>query len=157
MNIIKRLLVTAATAAGALALITAPPSGAAEQPAKGDIKVASVEGLRLLPARSRVARSSSVSAQAVPQNAYLISSVRSGRCLDADLNALSKNGTKVQLWDCDPYAANQAFYITQNAEGYLRFKNVASGRYLDADRNSMGRNGTKVQLWDLASGAKTSG
>jgi hypothetical protein len=31
----------------------------------------------------------------------LIQSNYSGRCLDADLNSIARNGTVVQLWDCN--------------------------------------------------------
>lgn len=27
--------------------------------------------------------------------------VKSGRCIDADLNTIGGNGTRVQLWDCN--------------------------------------------------------
>jgi hypothetical protein len=148
-------MVTVAAAAGVLALATAPQAGAAQKEGPGSA-VTSIDGVKLIPAHPRGAakKTNGVNAQAVEADAYLIQSALSGRCLDADLYTLNANGTRVQLWDCDPYAAQQAFYITSNVEGYLRFQNVANGRYLDADLSSINANGTRIQLWDFVGGAK---
>jgi hypothetical protein len=70
----------------------------------------------------------------------------SGRCLDADLNTIGGNGTKVQLWDCNGQSQQQ-WYLTPYGGGY-QIKNGRSGRCLDADLNTIGTNGSRVQLWD---------
>jgi hypothetical protein len=152
MTKLKRIMVTVAVAAGVLALTTAPQAAAAPKEGPGTA-VTSIKGVTLIPAQPRGAakRTNGVNAQA---DAYLIQSALSGRCLDADLNTINTNGTRVQLWDCDVYAAQQAFYITAVPEGYLRFQNVASGRYLDADLASINTNNTRIQLWDFVGGAK---
>ncbi|WP_067464404.1 RICIN domain-containing protein [Actinomadura macra] len=80
-----------------------------------------------------------------PRSAY------NGRCLDADLNQIGHNGTKVQLWDCIPGAANQRWILTTFGDGTSTIKSVRSGRCLDADLNHIGHNGTRVQLWDCYS------
>lgn len=66
-----------------------------------------------------------------------------GRCLDADLNTITRNGTRVQMWDCN--GQNQQRWF-QGSEAVIR--NYASARCLDADLNTIGRNGTRIQLWD---------
>jgi hypothetical protein len=71
------------------------------------------------------------------------------RCLDADMNTIANNGTKVQLWDCHG-GANQWFSLLEDMGGQI--VNVYSGRCLDADTNTIGSNGTKVQLWDCHGG-----
>ncbi|WP_414937680.1 RICIN domain-containing protein [Amycolatopsis sp. cmx-11-51] len=90
----------------------------------------------------------------IPEGHFRFQSVHSGRYLDADLNSINRNGTKVQLWDFMPGASNQWFSVTENPEGYLRLKNVRSGRYLDADLNTAGRDGGVVRLRDFLAGAK---
>jgi hypothetical protein len=152
----KRLLVTVAAAAGVLALATAPQAGAAETPTKGPLVQQAIKDMHLIPAQLHgSAKTPKVAAAPAADVAYLIpSGLNNGRCLDADTASLGHNGTKVQLWTCDTSAANQAFYITQIPEGYLRFQNVANGRYLDADLASINSNGTRVQLWDYVGGAK---
>jgi hypothetical protein len=147
-------LVTAAAAAGVLAIVTAPQTGAAERPAKGDVTVTSIDGLRLLPAHPRVAGTNGVSALAVTQNAYLISSVLSGRCLDADTNTIKPTAPRCSCGTAIRTLPTRRSTSRQNAEGYMRFQNVASGRYLYADMNSIGTNGTRVQLWNFVAGAK---
>ncbi|MDQ0379711.1 RICIN domain-containing protein [Amycolatopsis thermophila] len=147
MRRLKRPFAAAALLAGLLTLAVAPSAGAA-QPA-GEA-VTSIDGLVLRPAHP--VKPGGVDLQADEQ-AYLLGPVSDpGRCLDADLNTINGNGTKVQLWDCNEYAANQAWYIRQIPEGYYRFQNVYSGRYLDADLNTINRNGTKLQLWDYVAG-----
>jgi hypothetical protein len=62
-----------------------------------------------------------------------------GRCLDVD-HAGTRNGTAVQLWDCNDSKAQQ---WTAGADGTMR----AVGRCLDV-RFSGTANGTPVQLWE---------
>jgi hypothetical protein len=155
MTKLKRIMVSVAIAAGVLALTTAPQAAAAPKEGPGTA-VSSIKGVKLIPAHPRGAtkkQTNQVNGQVAEAEAYLVQSVLSGRCLDADLNTINNNGTRVQLWDCDPYAAQQAFYITEIPEGYLRFQNVASGRYLDADLASINTNNTRIQLWDYVGGA----
>jgi len=67
-----------------------------------------------------------------------------GRCLDADLNTIGRNGTKIQLWNCNNQP-QQGWVLDQNGA----ISSVRDpGRCLDADLNTIGGNGTKVQLWD---------
>lgn len=89
----------------------------------------------------------------IPEGYYRFQNAASGRYLDADLNTINRNGTKIQLWDYMPGGQNQWFDVTVIPEGFLRIQNVYSGRYLDADLNTLGRNGTVVQLWDFVGGA----
>jgi|1185.fasta_scaffold200440_1 hypothetical protein len=159
MTKMKRLMVTVAAAAGLFGLVSVPQAGAAPAPAEGQGTAVSAlaGGIKLRPAKVGAAHRSTAGvagAQVAEADAYLIESAAFGRCWDGDLGTIGANGTKMQLWDCDVYAANQAFYITRIPEGYLRFQNVQSGRYLDADLNTIGKNGTKVQLWDYIAGAK---
>lgn len=156
MTRMKRLAGIIAVAAGVLTLATAPAATAAPTDTKNDQKTVTIAGMKLIPAKLASKRSTGgVSTQAAEADAYLIpSALNPNKCWDADLNSINRNGTKMQLWDCNDTAAHQAFYITQNPEGFFRFQNVASGRYLDADLNSIGRNGTIVQLWDFIAGGK---
>ena len=111
-----------------------------------------VGGLKLIPAHLN---KSNARAAVAEEDAFLIpSALDPAKCWDAEAASLGRNGTNMLLWDCDTTKANQAFYIRQIPEGYLRFQNVANGRYLDADSNGIGANGTKVQLWDYVAGAK---
>lgn len=153
MTRMKRLAGIIAAAAGVLTLATAP---AAVADTKTDQKTVTINGMTLIPAKvGAKAGTNGMSAQAAEADAYLIpSGLDPNKCWDADLNSINRNGTKMQLWDCNEYAAHQAFYITQNPEGFFRFQNVANGRYLDADLNSINNNGTIVQLWDFIAGGK---
>ena len=119
----KRLAGIVAAVAGILTLAVAPAANAAPADSPNGKKVVSIAGLKLIPANLGSAnRSGDVSAQA---DAYLIpSGLNSNKCWDADLNSINRNGTKMQLWDCNDTAAHQAFYITSNPEGYFRFQNV---------------------------------
>ncbi|WP_406737594.1 ricin-type beta-trefoil lectin domain protein [Streptomyces sp. NBC_00853] len=67
-----------------------------------------------------------------------------GRCLDADLNTMGRNGTKVQLWNCN--GQPQQGWVLDGG-GAIRSIRDRS-RCLDADLNTIQANGTKVQLWD---------
>lgn len=89
----------------------------------------------------------------IPEGYYRFQSAASRRYLDADLNTINRNGTKIQLWDYMPGGQNQWFDVTVIPEGFLRIQNVYSNRYLDADLNTLKRNGTVVQLWDFVGGA----
>jgi hypothetical protein len=75
-----------------------------------------------------------------------ISNADSPRCLDADLNTIGGNGTKVQLWDCNGQT-QQYWLLTPSGSGY-QIRNERSGRCLDADTNTAQFNGGRVQLWD---------
>jgi hypothetical protein len=158
MTKMKRLMVTVAAAAGLFGLVAVPQAGAAPVDGKGDVQVQTLAGgIKLRPSKVAAAHRSTAGvagAQVAEADAYLIESAAFGRCWDADLGTIGANGTTMALWDCDVYAANQAFYVTRNPEGYLRFQNVQSGRYLEADGLNLGRNGTKVQLWDFMAGGK---
>jgi hypothetical protein len=77
--------------------------------------------------------------------------VASGRYLDADMNSIGTNGTRVQLWDFVAGAKNQWWSATPIPEGYVRVQTAASKRYLSVD-GSVGGNGDRVQLWDFIAG-----
>lgn len=157
MRIMKRLLGAAVLAAGLTTMVVAPTAGATPSDTPNGTAVTHLGGLILRPAHlTKPKQAGTMSAQATTDvTAYLIGPVSDpNRCLDADLNTIGANGTKVQLWDCNNTSANQAWIITQIPEGYYRFQNVYSGRYLDADLNTIGRNGTKIQLWDYRAGAR---
>jgi hypothetical protein len=146
MRNLKRLLASLTLAAGFSVLLTAPSAQAAEP--------VTLDGLTLRPVQIRSA------GLTVQQDAYILGPASDeSRCLDADLNTIGGNGTKVQLWTCliaedNTVPANQAWYITQIPEGYYRLQNAYSGRYLDADLNTIGRNGTVIELWDYMPGGK---
>jgi hypothetical protein len=84
------------------------------------------------------------------QEGVAIRSAKSGRCLDADLNTIGHNGTKVQLWDCNGSTQQHWYWVgvTDLSSVASTVVSVKSGRCLDADLNTIGHNGTKVQLWD---------
>lgn len=66
-----------------------------------------------------------------------------GKCLDADANNLNRNGTRIQLWDCNGSTQqNFVFY----PDGSIRSA-TNTGYCLDADLNTIANNGTTVQLW----------
>lgn len=86
-----------------------------------------------------------------PGATITLSNELSGRCLDADLNTIGSNGTRVQLWDCNGQPQQKWYidqYASQSGTIWQVLRNVASGRCLDADLNSIQTNGTYVQLWD---------
>jgi hypothetical protein len=84
-------------------------------------------------------------ATAVLSTSEILNGHDPGRCLDAELQSIAGNGTKVQLWDCS--GANQQQWQT-TFTGVSTIRNARSGRCLDAQLQSINRNGTKVQLWD---------
>ncbi|HKS47061.1 MAG TPA: RICIN domain-containing protein [Amycolatopsis sp.] len=143
----RRLLAALALAAGLGSLLTAPAAGVAEPDAPFTLG-----GFKLLPAHPAGKAARSASAQ--DDGPYLIGSLADGRCLDADLNTIAANGTKVQLWTCNSTAGQQAWYFEEIPEGFYRFRNYANGRYLDADADTIAANGTKVQLWDYVGGGR---
>ncbi len=71
----------------------------------------------------------------------------SRRCLDADYDQIKRNGTKVQLWDCDN---KHEQWWNQNEDGSIT---NGYGRCLDADPGTINQNGTLVRLWDCNGGA----
>jgi hypothetical protein len=71
-----------------------------------------------------------------------------GRCLDADLNTVNQNGTRVQLWDCLPGTpGNQLWQVRNSLSGVALQSLYPPYRCLDADINGW-TNGVRVQLWD---------
>lgn len=82
-------------------------------------------------------------AQATPSTFQLHNSYN-GKCVDADKNMVTHNGTRLQLWDCHS-GFNQLWY----SEGGT-IRNLASGRCLDADTQTSEMNGTRVRLWDCS-------
>jgi hypothetical protein len=138
-----RLLVTAAAAAALLGSITVSPASAA--PSAGG-------GVTLIPAKVAQRSAAPASAQA---DAVLVQSGLSGRCWQADPATITTDGTALRLWDCDTSATNQAFYVTQLADGSFQFQNVQSGRYLDADPGTTNVNGAGVQLRDHVVGQQS--
>lgn len=153
MTKMKRLAGIIAAAAGVLTLATAPAATAAPQPTGDGFKTVTINGIKLIPVKAP--GTAGARAQAAEDPLYLVpSALDPNKCWDADLNSINRNGTKVQLWDCNDQANHQIFRFSVNPEGAIRFQNYASGRYLDADLNSINANGTTVQLWDFVAGAK---
>jgi hypothetical protein len=74
---------------------------------------------------------------------------RSKRCLDAALQSIHRNGTTIQLWDCNGQM-QQRWLAPLSGRGEIR--NLASDRCLDAALQSIDRNGTLVQLWECNGG-----
>jgi hypothetical protein len=74
------------------------------------------------------------------------------RCLDAAVQSINSNGTKMQLWDCN--GGNQQGWRLDSATlgQRTRIVNAHSGRCLDAAVQSINSNGTKMQLWDCNGG-----
>jgi hypothetical protein len=66
-----------------------------------------------------------------------------GRCLDADVATPTRNGTRVQVWQCNGWN-NQAWSVA--ADGTIR--SVHDGRCLDEDVAGGTHNGTRAQVWD---------
>lgn len=82
---------------------------------------------------------------AIPKTLAGVRTNYNGRCVDADLNTIGGNGTKIQLWDCNNQLQQR---WTRNSQGNGEFSIHYNGRCLDADLPSIGSNGTKVHLWD---------
>ena len=87
--------------------------------------------------------SATSSTSATSRAPFGLVSVRSGRCVDADLNTIGRNGTKVQLWDCNGQLQQRWSYYVDDT-----IRSSKNRKCLDADLNAIGSNGTKVQLWD---------
>ncbi|WP_432838773.1 ricin-type beta-trefoil lectin domain protein [Dactylosporangium sp. CA-092794] len=66
-----------------------------------------------------------------------------GKCVDADLNTINRNGTRIQLWDC-----NGSPQQTWNFAGDGTIRVGRNNKCLDSDTNTAGRLGAVVQLWD---------
>jgi Ricin-type beta-trefoil lectin domain len=77
---------------------------------------------------------------------YTFRSVRfPGKCLDVDVHGGGRNGSKVQLWDCNGQNQQKWLYVAYPlANSTVSWK---FGRCLDVDITAGNRNGTKVQLW----------
>ncbi|POX47688.1 RICIN domain-containing protein [Streptomyces sp. Ru72] len=104
---------------------------------------------------SPAAASDSALSISPPSGRYRIHSYYNGKCLDADLNTIGSNGTKVQLWDCLSIDyGNQAWYVDTIGNGFYKIYSAYKPSCLDADLNTIGTNGTKVQLWDWIAGAE---
>jgi hypothetical protein len=91
---------------------------------------------------------------AAPANAWIpvgveisfISQNGHRRCLDADTHTAGRNGTKVQLWECNN-KPQQRWVAKRNAQNYVEIKNGLNGKCLDADTNTLDRPSTIVHLW----------
>ena len=114
-------------------------------------------GLLTITAGAAILVGTPTPAHAVTYGPYWIMTYASQRCLDADVGTIGGNGTKIQLWDCTPFATNQEWYLDYLGGGHWLIKNGRSGRCLDADAGTIGRNGTKVQLWDCTDAANQFG
>lgn len=66
-----------------------------------------------------------------------------GYCLDADLNTINRDGTIVQLWQCN--GSNQQRWY-RNADGTIH-TSYNTDYCLDVDLNTANVNGGKAQLW----------
>ena len=78
-----------------------------------------------------------------------IINVQSNRCLDADLNTIGSNGTKLQLWDC---LGNPNQKWTRSG---AQLRSAQNDACLDGDTNTIDGDGTKVQLWQCLSDTQT--
>ncbi|WP_285598009.1 ricin-type beta-trefoil lectin domain protein [Kineosporia sp. NBRC 101731] len=83
-------------------------------------------------------------------SSYPIKVSYNGKCLDADANNLNRNGTRIQLWDCNN-SMQQNFVF--NNDGSIR--SATNQAYcLDADLGTINGNGTIVQLWQCNGSAQ---
>ncbi|NHD18467.1 MULTISPECIES: RICIN domain-containing protein [unclassified Actinopolyspora] len=103
-------------------------------------------------AQSRMARPPNIPDGA--EGPFLIASSYNDFCLDADLNTIGENGTKVQLWTCTDGNTNQWWWSETTDSGHRRFISHYSGQHLDANLNNIGQNGSEVQLWEPLAGVK---
>lgn len=89
-----------------------------------------------------------------PEGFYRFQNIVDKHYLEASLDTIGANGTKVQLWEFVAGGRNQWWQASVNEQGFLRLKNTASGRYLEASKSvpGGGANNTKVQLWDFVAG-----
>lgn len=81
----------------------------------------------------------------VPTTALNIINARSSRCIDADVNSLSANPNRAQLWGCNSQNQQQLAWNTYDDRSVRVARN---GKCLDADLNNINSNGARVQLWD---------
>ena len=120
----------------------------ARPPTQGNVMTRSRRSTAKLAAAMLLSSALAVSAWPSPASAasstgtFVWRSIKSGRCVDADLNTIGANGTRVQLWDCNHQA--QQNWISY-PDGTIR--SSKNGKCLDADLNTIRGNGTKVQLW----------
>jgi predicted RNA-binding protein len=139
---VRQLLASAVVAAGVLLFAAAPATAA---PAGASPAA---------PPAAKAATGSAPRAGIAPQSLlgpYRFKSSYNNRCMDADLNTIGGNGTKVQLWDClGANQNNQGWYFESTATvGVYRVRSQYNvNKCLDADLNTIAGNGTKVQLWD---------
>ncbi|WP_369127028.1 RICIN domain-containing protein [Amycolatopsis nivea] len=70
-----------------------------------------------------------------------------GKCLDADTGTINKNGTKIQVWDCNQYMQQRWRLNWGQTSNYA---NVFSSRCLEVNPNLSDKkgNGAALQLWD---------
>ncbi len=73
--------------------------------------------------------------------------VSSGKSLDIN-QALTANGTRVQIWDSNTIGA-QYWKVTNTNDGFYTLQNPLSGKFLDVEGGGIA-NGTRVQIWDGA-------
>jgi hypothetical protein len=84
--------------------------------------------------------------------AYYFINHAGAKCLDADLNSIGRDGTKVQVWDCTG-AQNQqwapALALGSSARQLVYSASPAASTFdvLDEDNGGGNVNGAKVQLW----------
>lgn len=74
-------------------------------------------------------------------------------CLDANLNTLPANVTRVQTWQCNGWA-NQTWITTVHHttdNSWYTIQNSDGDQCLDANANTLPANGTTVQVWDCNS------
>ncbi|GLW28319.1 RICIN domain-containing protein [Actinoplanes regularis] len=108
----------------------------------GKRDLAKAAAVTLATAGVLVAGWASPAAAATSQGTFVWISLRSSGCVDADLNTIGGNGTRVQLWGCN-HQSQQNW--RRYSDGTIR--SSRSGRCLDADTGTIGGNGTRVQLW----------
>jgi hypothetical protein len=75
----------------------------------------------------------------------------SSACLDANLNTLPANGTRVQMWGCNG-RGNQNWWLhaagyTWNGYPIFTITSGLVGPCLDGNANTLPANGTRVQMW----------
>ncbi|MGW3893443.1 RICIN domain-containing protein [Micromonospora chokoriensis] len=149
----SKQVVSVLAAAFALSLTLSTPGRAAapNEDAPGGDAASSLANMRITPAGLRLnAPARPPTAEASAAGFYVTLWNHLGRCLDADMTTINRNGTKVQLWDCSD-TENQWWWAEEHTSGYWTFQNYQSGRCLDGDVGFSG-NGGKVQLWDCDPG-----
>ena len=66
-----------------------------------------------------------------------------GRCLDVDISSPVRNGTRVQVWDCNGQRNQRWTYFSDRT-----IRSSYDGRCLDLDVGAPVGNGTRIQVWD---------